>query len=298
MDPLTHTLCGAAIGAGFFRGRLGPRAPWICAAAANLPDLDAIVVMSGDPGAIFLRRSFGHSVLLLPLWAAGMAWLARRSTGLGWGALLAAIGINCGAHLALDLLNSFGVQLLWPLTTRRWEWATNFVIDLPLTAILAAMHLARLRPPGRPGPAWSARAALLSAGLYVLASYGLRRESDQLLATAAPLSSFRYVFPEPLGVHRWKGVARTREGWEVYRLRPLSGEVSRAASVLSEDEAPAVRRAKALPEARKLEPFLLAPVWRTAKSADGNIVTAYDLRFPSLTVPRGNIFDFVFYLPD
>ena len=67
MDPVTHTLFGMAIGEAVFRPRLGRRAVTIAAWAANLPDIDVLILATGDPAAVILRRSFGHSLILLPL---------------------------------------------------------------------------------------------------------------------------------------------------------------------------------------------------------------------------------------
>ncbi len=68
MDPLTHTLVGVGLANGLFRHRVGPAAVPILAIAANLPDVDTIVHITGDPAALLLRRTFGHSILMAPVW--------------------------------------------------------------------------------------------------------------------------------------------------------------------------------------------------------------------------------------
>ena len=67
MDPVTHTLVGAGMANAFFRRRVGPEAIPILALASNLPDIDAVVHLTGDPAALLWRRSFGHSLFTIPV---------------------------------------------------------------------------------------------------------------------------------------------------------------------------------------------------------------------------------------
>lgn len=295
MDPVTHTLAGVALGEAFFRERLGKRALLVTALAANLPDVDALVMLFPDPGAITLRRSFGHSALLLPLWAAGLAWAfkrARRELD-GWALFQAALA-GCALHVFLDLINSFGVQLLWPLTTERWELGTTFIIDLTLSALLAAALLPRFVKSWRPWRAQAGRLALLAAGLYLAACFVLRWEARRLLSRAAPEAQFSYVFPEPLGAHRWRGVARSGNRWDVYLLEPLRGRRELKKTVNSAAGEPAVEAAKNTALWRRLSAFLKAPVWDVEAKDGGAFVSVYDLRFRPVTLRRDGSFRFGF----
>ena len=64
MDPLTHTLVGAVAGQAFFKRRLGAEVVPILALASNLPDIDALVMATGDPAAVMMRRSFGRAAAI------------------------------------------------------------------------------------------------------------------------------------------------------------------------------------------------------------------------------------------
>ncbi|PYS96581.1 MAG: hypothetical protein DMF50_04130, partial [Acidobacteria bacterium] len=66
MDPVTHTLVGVAMANALFRRRIGPESVPILAIASNLPDLDAAVHLTGSPAALLMRRTFGHSLFLVP----------------------------------------------------------------------------------------------------------------------------------------------------------------------------------------------------------------------------------------
>ena len=78
MDPVTHTLVGVGMANAFFRRGIGPAAIPILAIASNLPDIDALFHLTGDSTAILDRRTLGHSVLLLPIWALGLSLVFKR----------------------------------------------------------------------------------------------------------------------------------------------------------------------------------------------------------------------------
>jgi hypothetical protein len=57
---------------------------------------------------------------------------------------------------------------------------------------------------------------------------------------------------------------------------------------------PLVRDARATPFGRRLDGFFKAPVWQVRHdAAGGSQVVAWDLRFKSLVVDRGPVFEFV-----
>ncbi|MDE2490458.1 MAG: metal-dependent hydrolase [Elusimicrobia bacterium] len=285
MDNVTHTLCGFALGEAFFREKHGRRAVTISAWASNLPDVDVAVLLTRDPGAIVLRRSFGHSLLLLPFWIAGLSWIfKKRYSDMAYVDILKIVGVNAGAHVVFDLINSFGVQLLWPLSARRWEWSIVFIVDLFLAACLAAPHLVRLSKRWRPRLKEASRAGLAAAALYLLACAGLRARAMSLLRATEPGASFVYAFPEPFGPLRWHGVARYPGVWRQRLVEPLAGRALAEPDVPTDDGAPAVAAAAASPFGRRLLTFFKAPVWSAAPEPGGTRVSIRDLRFSSLTL--------------
>lgn len=300
MDPLTHTLVGAVTAQAFFKKRVGPEAVPVLCWASNLPDLDTLVLLSRDPAAITLRRSFGHSVFLYPLWALGLAWIFRRvypKQKLSTLYLLCLLGASL--HVFFDLVNSFGVLALWPFSNYRPELAIIFIVDLLLLAILAApFALTRLSPwKGRLKQACRASAAAACA--YVLFCAGARAQAEvRLMRQASGLKpDLTYVFPEPLGPHRWRGVVRFGDEYRVYLIHTLSGRVDLWGIVRTDENRPAVDAVRrASPLARRLEAFFKAPVWSVRPSPDGAgaLVTVYDLRFRSLVLPRSGAFEYAF----
>ncbi|MBS7670454.1 metal-dependent hydrolase [Croceicoccus gelatinilyticus] len=151
MDNLTHSLVGALLGQAGLKRRTGLAMPALIF-GANLPDVDAGCVVYGME-SLAMRRGLTHGPIawvLLPLLLAGFLWWfdrwqAKRGTRpedrlpvhFGWLYLLAFVG--CLSHPALDWMNSYGIRLLEPFSSRWFYGDTLFIIDV---WIWAAMILA------------------------------------------------------------------------------------------------------------------------------------------------------------
>ena len=140
MDPLTHALSGALLArATVPAGRSIPRYVAAGLLACAAPDLDFLWTRS-PLEYLVEHRGITHSLVLLPLWALGLAWLLAKIVRepLGWRALY---GISAGAialHILGDLITSFGTQILAPFSDWRAAIGTTFIIDLWLSGILVA----------------------------------------------------------------------------------------------------------------------------------------------------------------
>jgi inner membrane protein len=118
MDNLTHSLLGATL-AKTPLGRASPFAPAALVIAANLPDLENLVLAFCDkPTNMIHHRSVTHAVLgvviLAPLFAVLVWGLARRfrraaPSGSFW-MLLLGVGLATASHPVLDWLNTYGVR--------------------------------------------------------------------------------------------------------------------------------------------------------------------------------------------
>ena len=115
------------------------------------------------------------------------------------------------------------------------------------------------------------RAALLVVMAYLLFCGGNRWLAERALAReAAALGSppsFSYVFPEPLGPHRWRGVLRHADTYRLYLIHSLTGEAEKRGEVKSRLEDQAVQAARASPLGIRLERFFKAPVWEVSEPA-------------------------------
>ncbi|WDT75288.1 MAG: metal-dependent hydrolase [Candidatus Manganitrophus sp.] len=306
MDPVTHTLVGVGIANAFFRKRIGKAAVPILALASNLPDIDGAVMLTGDPTAVLMRRTFGHSLFLLPIWIVALCFIFRRYyPHLRWGTLIGLTSIGALVHLFFDLVNSFGVVLLWPFSDWRPELGIIFIIDLILTGLLAApLFLSRI-PSMRESLVPLSRGAVALVAAYVLLCVFSRAQAERLLEEGSTQpADFSYVFPEPLGPHRWRGVWREGNLYRVYLLHLFSGVKEERDQVVTEIGDPRVEKARTTPLARRIEWFFKAPVWQIDEEVEGGSadtpadVSVYDLRFKTLVVERSVPFVYRFRVDD
>ena len=294
MDLATHAIAGLLVARtrGAWTGRAEPAA--VLVAASLLPDLDMVAVILDPTRAALLRHTLTHSLVAMPVLAAGLALLARVAGGRdGFGAtfLLAATGI--AVHLALDLLNAYGVLLFYPLSDARIELGLLFVVDPVFTGILAA-GLALSFVPSTHRRMLVARMAILLAVAHVGAAALLRDRAADMLAALATGPIVDLV-PEPLAPWRWRGITAHPGGYDQFAIRPVAGRILSLPPVASAGTDPAVAavRGSALPWG--LEAFLRAPVWRV----EGSRVTVHDLRFRFADIGNDwDPFEFAFDLPD
>ena len=151
MDSITQILLGTSIAEAGFRQKLGGRAVIAGAVLGLLPDLD-IVTRLGRPWA-FLKYHRGptHSLVVLALVSPLIGWmlwrLSRKRGSPGRWILLS--GCVLLTHPLLDCCTSYGTQLLWPLTTRRFSVDAIAIVDpvytLPLLLATAFACVPRIR---------------------------------------------------------------------------------------------------------------------------------------------------------
>ena len=153
MDTLTHALSGAIVGRLLAR-RSGPAessgraAPPVWQAvvtglvAAAFPDIDFALGYVSEIAYLRGHRGVTHSLLLLPLWALLLSWLAARSLPASdgakrsWRDFYVVAGAALLIHVSGDLITQFGTMIFAPLSDARYGWGTTFIIDLVVTGLL------------------------------------------------------------------------------------------------------------------------------------------------------------------
>ncbi|MCH8569442.1 MAG: metal-dependent hydrolase [Balneolales bacterium] len=145
MDPLAHTLFGAALSeAGLKRKTALATATLVI--GANIPDVDAVAMFISNDYALLVRRGWTHGILAMFLWPfilTGMMlgidnllerWRKRKGRersgpplNRGW--LLALSFIGVWSHPLLDWLNTYGVRFLMPFDGTWFYGDTLFIID-------------------------------------------------------------------------------------------------------------------------------------------------------------------------
>ena len=208
MDNLTHSLVGALIGQAGLKRRTGLAMPALVI-GANLPDVDGVCMLMGTQG-LALRRGLTHGPIawvLLPLALAAMLWIydrwqeGRRTRPearlpVRFGQLYLLSLIACLTHPALDWLNSYGIRLLSPFSSRWFHGDALFIIDVWLWLGLgfSTWRSMRLERQGRyfEGTAYIALAgALFYAGFNVARSEldkALNSDSEVLIPNPVPLA--------------------------------------------------------------------------------------------------------------
>lgn len=201
MDNLTHTLAGFALAeAGLKHTTRFGTATLVL--AANLPDIDGLSYLFGSRiDGLAFRRGWTHGVLamvVLPilLAAAVSSWSRlvpgeREAVRWKWLLLLAAIGV--WSHPLLDLLNTYGVRLLMPFSSRWFYGDALFIVDpwiwitLGLGIALSWWRARRPTNPRRPGrPALWALTLSASYALAMAAGSGAAAAVVERQATRGP----------------------------------------------------------------------------------------------------------------
>ena len=200
MDPLCHTLTGAALAeAGLkHRTRLAFAALLI---GANLPDVDIISASISTVEALSFRRGWTHGILamvLLPIVLATslMAWdrLAERVRAdpprrkVRFRPLVLVSTVAVASHYLLDFLNVYGIRLLMPFSDVWLYGDALFIVDpwlwlaLGTGIIMSRRRTVRKRSfPERP-----ARRVLQAAGAYIAIMLIANVAARQMVSAALP----------------------------------------------------------------------------------------------------------------
>lgn len=185
MDPVTHGLLGAAVGQAFYARRLGwRRAVTWGAMGAMLPDVDVLAVPFGGPlGEWRFHRAATHAIWLVPLVGVALGEGARRLTA--WrdaragraspqasrATWLGLLTLSLLSHPLLDLMTTWGIQLLWP-SRARFALDAVPIVDVFYTGLLLlAALVGRWSSGARPALARRVAAAALAASTAYL-GYG------------------------------------------------------------------------------------------------------------------------------
>jgi inner membrane protein len=286
LDNLCHTLVGMTLAQAGFKSRTG-RAVLTGAIAANLPDLDVLVFLTDVPPVAF-RRGITHGIpaqLLLPLGlAAAMTAFGggrrrfERPLHFGWLLALSYLGVL--THVYMDLLNTYGVRLLSPLSGHWFYGDSVFIIDPLLWIVLGAgAWLAR-----QTGPR-SAQLALLIACVYIggmIASARAARAAvlDAWINRTGTAPQALMVGPAPFSLHRKTVIVDAGDHYVegTFRWFPATVRFSDATTPKNRT-APGVAEARQDPDVAGLLVWSRFPFWVVHETASGRTITLGDMRF-------------------
>jgi inner membrane protein len=298
MDNLTHTLVGLALGQAGLARRFGKGTTLALIIASNLPDIDALWSFTQGRESLLMRRTFTHGVLGLPLLSLAAALIfSRFYPNLNWKTLF---WLNLGAmalHVFMDLLNSYGVVLLYPFSLQRFELSWVFIIDPIIWLVLLLALLFRYLPTGAASLETMSQLSLALLALYIgMCGYGQKRSESvlqQVVKDKELHPSFTYVFPEVFGCWRFRGVIKEQDKYGMYLINLFRGSAELKYETTTDEDKPEVLAVRETKEAKKLEWFFKAPVWKiddvaAAGGEKRKEVTVTDLRFRSLVIDRGS----------
>lgn len=212
MDTLTHAISGALLAAATAPARRRPGEPGLrtrTAAgflAAAFPDADFALRFIDTLTYLNWHQGVTHSIVLLPLWALGLAWLLARVTRQpSWPAFIAPVALGIAVHIGGDVLTAYGTALFAPLSWQRFSLPLVFVIDPYLTLLLLAGLAAVLLRPARRAPA--VITLLVLAGYLGLLAWlqqqALAAGHDYARAAQLPAATV-HALPQPLSPFNWK----------------------------------------------------------------------------------------------
>jgi inner membrane protein len=236
MDTLTHALSGALLARATEPKSPGPdQLPrrlrmWVGFWAAAFPDSDFVLRFMDDPLTyLALHRGITHSIIMLPLWATGLAFLftliARRRYS--WKAFAGVCMLGIGIHIAGDLITAFGTMILAPFSTWRAQIPTTFIIDPYFTSILVAGLVASM--------IWKHTRAPAAIGLGVLTGYvgfqailhGRAVALGQAYIAAQGLEPARaHAVPQPLSPFNWMVVVERPNAYHLAHVSLLRAETA------------------------------------------------------------------------
>lgn len=245
MDPLAHTLLGAAL-AKTRLGRDRPLALPTLVLAANVADVDVAAYLWSSDAALAFRRGLTHGPLglaILPALVALLVWLVglrRAGPRPALPALLGLAYLGALTHPALDWLNTYGVRFLYPFD-RRWFYGdTLFIVDPWLWLVLGVGFVLGRRRRGVATASVAVIAVYLAVAIgAAAAARGIVRDSigepvTKLLVGPLPLTVARREVVAEIGGEirygrfRWRPTPRFEwAGWS--RPRPVPAPVLDAA---------------------------------------------------------------------
>jgi len=195
MDPVTHGLVGLVLGL-MQGGPLSLTNGMMTASLAGsvIPDLDIIFQLRGDYAYLKQHRGYSHSLPSAFLSSGAGALILRlfypdQQFGLLFGGVL----LGFLSHLFLDLLNSYGVKILWPFSRKKYTWNLLPLID-PMLLLLCLLSMLLHYTGG------NCIALLPVFGLYFVLRWRMRQWAGRMVRrTLRELENLSGIFLLPAG---------------------------------------------------------------------------------------------------
>ncbi len=283
MDNVTHAALGLAVAEAAF--------PWLrgtglglALVASELPDIDIFFGWGNPWSMVTTHRGITHSILLVPVAAAALASIWSWLSSAGTFATFFLLALVCLlGHVFLDVLTTYGTQILEPFSRHRVGWGWVAVIDPVVTIALLAGGLAawwvRSRHPGLAGH-------LALAGLLVTAAYvglgglmharAMRQIARQTASLGKPIAAD--ATPQLGTIFLWRLLYNNGTTFWVARYNSLSGRLTGAVSQPAGLD-PSLAPLLEVPEAQVFRNFAGGLVRPHLEAADPDVLVLEDMRF-------------------
>jgi len=206
MDPITHGVVGLAIAA-FTGEAVSIASPYAISSmlGAVIPDADIVMQVKGDYSYLKNHRGMSHSIPFIFLYGATItAALSLFYPGASLAKLFLYAVSGCISHLLLDITNSYGAQVLWPIYKKKVTLDLLLVYDPLLIIISLAIIIPYFRDKIHPV------IALMTFAAYIAARYWMKnyvkktiqehfKDEDEII--------FIRVLPSMIGLIKWHFVA-------------------------------------------------------------------------------------------
>jgi inner membrane protein len=310
MEPVTHALTSIALGRAGLNKITRAATPMLLVSGL-IADVDWITRLGG--ASTFLRghRTVTHSLVgsvAIIAAVAATSWFTGRKYpkfAVGISPALAICTIGVAAHLLLDMLNGYGVELLWPFSPKWYAWDLADSVDSwILFFLLAGLLLPELfrlvleeigSQPKRNGRQRGAIAGLVFVSLVIAGRAFAHGRAIALLDSReyrgqTPLEVA--AFPRPSNPLLWSGVVETDNA--IFNLEVPLGPGrefdAESANVHFKPE-PSVTLKKAVSSSVAVEflKFARFPLASVKPLGDGFQVRLRDMRFESELAGRRGI---------
>ncbi len=297
MDTVTTTLAGTLMAQAGFRQRMGRVATVALTVSAAAPDVDGLAGLGDTAFYLSYHRGITHSFVggaVLALLLAAVFY--RFSTYKHYLRLAGLCYLAILMHLITDLSTSYGTQVFFPFSTRRFSWDILFIVDVFVSGIviggilLAYCLRHRSILIGRTALALLASYFLLAGVNHQMALAHLRSRAGREGFSVADLAAF----PMPFGPLRWSGVLATEEATYQTIFSLLDREDRPFRVYRSAHNSPFIRRAEEEDVVALFRWFARFPVVTLRQDEGVTVVEYFDLQFGQIEGRRPFVLEVVF----
>ena len=310
MEPVTHALTSIALGRAGLNKITRAATPMLLVSGL-IADVDWVTRLGGADTFLRGHRTVTHSLVgtvAIIAAVAAASWLTGRKYpkfAVGILPALAIGAIGSGAHLLLDMLNGYGVKLLWPFRPTWYAWdLANSVDSWILLFLLAGLLIPELfrlvleeigSKPKRHGRQRGAIIGLVFVALVIAGRALAHQRATALLDSRDYRGQTPLVvaaFPKPSNPLQWAGAVETDNA--VVNLEVPLGPGREFDPELADvhfkpESSVTLKNAASSPAAIEFLNFARFPLASVQPEGDGFQVRLRDMRFASELAGRRGI---------